>query len=255
MRDLLVLCYHGVSGRWPDPLAVGPDRLRVQVGSLLDRGWRAAAFSEAVLDPPAPRTLAVTFDDALRSVVREALPVLRDLGVPATVFVPTGFVGSGCPFAWPETAHWLGGEHAGELDGMSWTELEELRGAGWEVGSHSVSHARLTTLGDAQLAGELEDSRRAIAERLGECRSIAYPYSDHDERVVRAARAAGYEAGAAILPVRHGGDTLRVPRVPVLRGEGAFGHRFHVSRSVRRLQATRPWPAVQRAARAISRGR
>lgn len=253
MSDVLALCYHGVSATWPDPLAVSPERLRAQVERLLGRGWRAATFTDAVTEPGPGRTLAVTFDDALRSVARLALPVLRELGAPATVFAPTGFADSGGPFAWPETERWLGGDHAHELDGMTWDELAELRDAGWEVGSHSVSHAHLTTLGDAELERELRDSRRAIEARLGSCRSIAYPYSDLDGRVVSAARDAGYEAGAAVLPLRHGRDPLRFPRVPVIATEGELAHRLHLSRPVRRLQATRPWPLLQRAARVVNR--
>ena len=253
MSDVLVLCYHGVSAAWPDPLAIRPERLRGQVAALLRRGWRATAFSEAVTAAPHRRTLAVTFDDGLRSVARLALPVLGELGVPATVFVPTGFVGAGGPFAWPETEHWLATEHAAELEGMSWDDLAELRAAGWEVGSHSASHARLTSLDDERLAVELEGSKRAIEIGLGPCRSVAYPYSDLDERVVAAARAAGYEAGAAVLPVRHRGDAMRFPRVPVLATETALAHRLHVARPVRRLQGTRPWPSLQRAARAVNR--
>jgi peptidoglycan/xylan/chitin deacetylase (PgdA/CDA1 family) len=249
---VLVLCYHGISATWPDPLAVAPDRLRSQLARLLRRDWRATTFSEAVARPGG-RTLAVTFDDGLRSVFRHALPVLRELGIPATVFTPTGFVERGAPFAWPEIEHWLGGEHEHELEGMSWEELAELREAGWEVGSHSVSHARLTGLDDEALAAELRGSREAIEARLGPCRSVAYPYSDVDDRVADAARAAGYEAGAAVLPARARDDPLRVPRVPVLAGEGALAHRLHLSRPARRLQATRPWPALQRAARAVSR--
>ena len=203
--------------------------------------------------PPHARTLAVTFDDALRSVVRLGLPVLRELGVPATVFVPTGFVDAGTHFAWPETEHWLGTEHAHELEGVSWDELAQLRDAGWEVGSHSASHAHLTALENAALAAELGDSKEAIEARVMPCRSVAYPYSAVDDRVVAAARAAGYEAGAAVLPVRRDRDPLRFPRVPVLAAESDLAHRLHLSRPVRRLQATRPWPAFQRAARVVNR--
>lgn len=250
-----MLCYHGVSDAWPDPLAIGPARLRAQVARLLRRGWRPATLAEAVTAPPWRRTLAVTFDDGLRSVIRLGLPVLRELGVPATVFTPTAFVEGGRPFAWPGTDHWLGTEHERELEGMSWDELARLRDAGWEIGSHSASHARLTQLGDAALTAELGESKRAVEERLGGCRSIAYPFSDVDDRVVAAARSAGYEAGAAVLPVRHGDDPLRFPRVPVLATETALAHRLHVSRVVRRLQATRGWPAVRSAARVVKRER
>jgi peptidoglycan/xylan/chitin deacetylase (PgdA/CDA1 family) len=251
--DVLALCYHGVGESSPSPLTIPPQRLREQLERLLSSGWRAGTFGEAVARPAPRRTLAVTFDDGLRSVIRLGLPVLRELGVPATVFVPTGLVDRGGPFVWPETEAWLGTEHEPELEGMSWGELGELRDAGWEIGSHGVSHRRLTALGDAELAAELRDSRAAIERRLGPCGSVAYPYSAVDDRVVAAARAAGYEAGAAVLPVRPRGDRLRFPRVPVLSTESRLAHRLHLSRPVRVLQSTRPWPAVQRTTRALRR--
>lgn len=247
--DVLVLCYHGVSDAWPEAVAVGPQRLHEQVGRLVEHGWRAATFSDAVLAPPASRTLAVTFDDALRSVVRLALPVLEELGAPATVFAPSAFVDSGRPFAWPHIDRWLGTEHAHELEGMSWDELGRLRDAGWEVGSHSATHPRLTSLGHAELAAELRDSKQAIEERLGvACRAIAYPYADVDDRVAAAARAAGYQAGAAMLPGFTDADPLRYPRVPMLSAESPLMHRLHTTRTMRRLQGTRLWTAARGAA-------
>ena len=250
--DVLALCYHGVSPSWPEPTAVTPATLHDQVARLLARGWKPATFTEAVTAQAPGRTLAVTFDDALSSVIRQGWGVLQELGVPATVFAPTAFVESGKPFAWPGLDRWLGTEHEGELEGMTWDELAQLRDAGWEIGSHSASHPRLTELDDAALEAELRGSKRTIEARLGASRSLAYPYSDVDDRVAAMARTAGYEAGAAVLPVRHRGDPMRFPRVPMLATESRLQQRLHVSRPMRRLQATRPWPAVQWVARALS---
>jgi peptidoglycan/xylan/chitin deacetylase (PgdA/CDA1 family) len=253
-QDVLVLCYHGISDSWPDVVAVGPQRLRDQLARLLRRGWQPATFTEAVLAPPAARTLAVTFDDGLRSVHALALPVLRDLGVVATAFVPAGLVDRGRPFAWAGTERWLGTPHEHELEGMSWHQLGELQAAGWEVGSHSSTHPRLTELDDERLARELRESKAEIERRLdAPCRSIAYPYSDVDDRVAAAARAAGYDAGAVVLPGHPAGDPLRFARVPIVATETQVGHRLHLTRVVRRLQATRGWPRVRRAAGIVTR--
>ena len=74
-----MLCYHAVSDRWPSPLAVRPEQLERQLALLVRRGYRGTTFEGAVSVPPAPRTLAVTFDDGYRSVLEHALPVLDRL--------------------------------------------------------------------------------------------------------------------------------------------------------------------------------
>ncbi|MGH2928033.1 MAG: polysaccharide deacetylase family protein, partial [Solirubrobacteraceae bacterium] len=176
-HDRLVLCYHGVSREWPAVMAIHPERLERQVGMLLERGYVPATFTQAVLDPPAPRTLAVTFDDACRSVLEHGGPILRRLGVPATLFVPTAYIGAAEPMAWPGVAHWLDTPHRDELLPLDWSEITSLQAAGWEIGSHTRTHPRLTGLDDARLAEELAGSRAEIEARLGRaCGSLAYPF-------------------------------------------------------------------------------
>lgn len=89
-----------------------------------------------MLEPPAIRTLAVTFDDAFASVIDRALPILSALEVPATVFVPTGFMDARQPLRWPGIDHWADSEYAHELTSMAWGDLTALAEHGWEVGSH-----------------------------------------------------------------------------------------------------------------------
>ena len=167
MRDVLVLCYHAVSDSWPCELAVSPELLDEQVAGLKRRGYRATTFTRAVTDPPWRRTMAITFDDAYRSTLEQGLPVLAGHDVPATVYAPTGFVGSGAPMSWPGIEQWTDGPYSEELLCLGWDGLAELAAAGWEVGSHTRSHPHLTQTDDAALAAELAGSRELIAERLG----------------------------------------------------------------------------------------
>ena len=244
---VLILCYHAVSERWPCDLAVTPEQLERQLRIVMGRGYRGTRFHEAVTSPPHARTVAVTFDDAYRSVLELAFPILSSLGLPGTVFVPTSFPGAETPMAWPGIDHWLGGPYEGELEPMSWDELRRVAAAGWEVGSHTRSHPRLPGLADAALADELRGSRADCEHRLEtECRSLAYPYSDADPRVAEAARAAGYEAGAAIRPRLDPRPRLAWPRVAVYRGEPDWRFRLKVAPAVRRLRTSRAWPAVKR---------
>lgn len=237
MSDVLVLCYHAVSDAWPSPLAVTPAQLEAQVSRLLARGYRPATFREAVLAPPAPRTLAVTFDDACRSVYELAFPALERLGVPGCVYAPTDFAGSQQPMRWPGIDEWAGGPHERELLPMSWAQLDEVARAGWEVGSHTCSHPHLTRLDDARLAHELRASREACEQRLGRpCDTIAYPYGYVDRRVVAAAGEAGYRAGGSIASTRPAAP-LDWPRVGIWREDAGWRVALKTAPLLRRLRA------------------
>ncbi|MDX6726905.1 MAG: hypothetical protein QOK49_1710, partial [Baekduia sp.] len=157
--DLLVLCYHAVSPTWPAALSVTPEALDRQLGLLVRRGYRGATFTEAMTAPLRERTVVVTFDDNYRSVLERAKPILDRHGLVGTLYVPTDWVGETRPMAWPGIDRWLGTPHEPELHGLGWEELDRLASAGWEIGSHTCSHPRLSELDDAQLARELQASK------------------------------------------------------------------------------------------------
>ncbi len=233
-----MLCYHALSERWPAALSTTPERFEEQLALLLRRGYKPATFEQALSSPPAGRTFAVTFDDAYRSVQELALPIMERLGVPGTVFAPTDWVGRDDPMQWDGIDQWLGGEHEQELLCLGWPELRALADSGWEVGSHTCSHPRLTTVDDGRLARELSESRAACEDGMGRpCRSIAYPYGEVDARVIEAAGAAGYELAAA-LPKRHGSrNRLDWPRVGVYNRDDLRRFKLKVSPLLRRLRS------------------
>lgn len=220
MRDVLVLCYHGISEAWPEPTAVRPGVFEDQLQALLRQGYRGATLSAALTDPPAERTLAVTFDDACRSVLELAAPIMARLGLPGTVYVPTDYAAGERPMGWEGFGNWLGTPHEPELRCLSWEQLATLVGDGWEVGSHTRSHRRLSQLDEAAIAAELSESKGAIEERLGRrCESLAYPYSDYDARAVRAAWEAGYRSAVTTPTVPVSPLPLEWPRVVITRGD------------------------------------
>jgi peptidoglycan/xylan/chitin deacetylase (PgdA/CDA1 family) len=253
VSDVLLLCYHAVSESWPAPLAIGPEDLKQHVGLLARRGYQGVTFREAVGLPRNAKAVAITFDDAYRSVIEHALPILADAGFPATVFAPTGFIGTDEPMSWPGTDHWLSGEHVDELMPMRWDALGELAGAGWEVGSHTRSHPRLTDLDGTALEAELRDSRDEIEGRLGTpCLSLAYPYGRFDQRVIEAAERAGYTAAAATLPGRLRPPTGHFdwPRIVVNRVDRVRRFGMKISPLVRTAKSSAAWDLVAAARRA-----
>jgi peptidoglycan/xylan/chitin deacetylase (PgdA/CDA1 family) len=243
--DLVVLCYHGVSDSWPDDTAVTPSAFAAQVRHFVERKYRSATFTEVVEKVPAGRTVVVTFDDAATSVLDHAKPVLDELGLRGTVFVPTDYPDSGRPMSWAGLDRWVGGEYEAELECMGWSQLRELADAGWEIGSHTCSHPHLEDLEDEELDRELRESKLRCEEALDRpCTSVAYPYGNGDPRVAAAAGAAGYSA-AATVPVKSAAPSpLLWPRVGAYRGDDA--RRVWLRSRKRRLGLT---PVLGRALR------
>jgi heparosan-N-sulfate-glucuronate 5-epimerase len=254
-QDRLVLCYHAVSPDWDALISVTPSQLSEQLHLLLERGYRGVTFSDAVLGDPGGRVVAITFDDGYRSVPEQALPILVEMGFPATVFLPTDFIGSEQPMSWPGIDSWQHGPHAPELRPMSWEQAGDLAAAGWEIGSHTRSHPRLTDLSDERLAEELVESRLECERHLGRpCSAVAFPFGDYDERVSRAAAEAGYEAAATLPGRTPEPHPLAWPRVGIyhLDGEGSF--RLKVSPAIRRLRRSSAWVPIAKIIRPM-RGR
>jgi peptidoglycan/xylan/chitin deacetylase (PgdA/CDA1 family) len=255
MPDVLILCYHSVSESWPALTSVTPTALGEHATFLRDQGYRGTTFSEAVLDPPAERTVAFTFDDAHRSVLDLAHPILAASGWPATVFVPTDYATEQRPMDWEGFEAWQGGAWDHELACMSWPELQRLAGEGWEVGSHTCSHPHLTRLGAGELERELSASRAEIERRLDRrCDTFAYPYNDCDERVTRAVRAAGYQLAATAPRVRAAPLPLLWPRPVVSRHDTGIRFRIRTSPGLRHLGSSpHLGPATDRL-RTLARG-
>jgi peptidoglycan/xylan/chitin deacetylase (PgdA/CDA1 family) len=234
-----ILCYHAVSATWQASVSVAPTAIERHAATLRKRGFSGLTLGEAERLRSAgrlpERAVVFTFDDAYSSTAL-ALPILSAYGFPATVFVPTGFVDAAELLGWDGLAHWGGTRFERELAPATWDTLRTLQGAGWEAGSHSVTHNPLTELDDPALRWELEASRATIERELGTCTSIAYPYGHADERVVAAAAAAGYRAGVVLTGSRLPDAPLSRHRIGMYRKDRGWRARAKLSIASGRLQ-------------------
>ena len=190
---LVTLLYHGVTkeersrfARQLDELLRLTHPVSVDTHEPLKRGRRYAA---------------VTFDDGLRSTLENALPELRARGIPATVFIPTGYLG--------QRPEWKGMEEDGALDDsvMTAEQVGEISRSGaaagslFTIGSHTVTHADLTCLSGEDLRRELVQSKGQLEDLLGsDVDLFAFPYGEHSDEVCEAAKQAGYRKIFADLP-------------------------------------------------------
>ena len=149
-----IINYHRLSRRPGLPLSVTPEAFRRQLSGLLDRGYQAVTAArlcelyEAGNWPPR-RTFVITFDDAFDAVRTLALPVLKELGVPASVYLATDFVGAAefpfDPLVYDEShaglRRQLGGDLPEAVRPLDRAGVNELLTSGLiEIGGHTHRH-------------------------------------------------------------------------------------------------------------------
>ncbi len=135
-------------------------------------------------------SVAITFDDAYCNLLENALPILSDLNLPATIYVPLGYIG--------KKNEWDSLGHEQMLPIMSQEDLEYL--VNNEdlifIGSHTVNHSRLANLTSDQLLYEIRESKKGLEKKLGiDIDSIAYPHGsrlDYNSNVIDAVQKEGY---------------------------------------------------------------
>jgi peptidoglycan/xylan/chitin deacetylase (PgdA/CDA1 family) len=157
------------------------------------------------------RCVAITVDDAFRSFLRGAMPLLREYGYPATLFV-----------------------NSGEMDGpdyLSWEELQRLPKENVEIGNHSAAHDYLLdrrrgesgTAWRERVKTAIKRAQEELTARTGQTpRLFAYPYGEFSSELIEVVRELGFVAavGQQSGPVGRGQDLFALPRFPAA---GSYG--------------------------------
>jgi peptidoglycan/xylan/chitin deacetylase (PgdA/CDA1 family) len=183
MAEMIVpiLMYHSVDVRSCDYLTVGQDQFCCQVEHVV-ANYEVIQIGDVVRFqrgaghlPSNP--LIISFDDSLKDNIEYALPVLERFQASALFFAIAGYLGQNN--AWNHRAYRFS-------DHMSPQDLKGLAQAGHEIGSHSLTHQRLTKLSDEQMEEEFALSRQMIADIVGvPPNAFSYPYGGVDRRCAR----------------------------------------------------------------------
>lgn len=215
-----VLMYHRIGdahNNWERKYCVSPERFVEHMRKLAHSGWQAISIEQfftwidGSIELP-ERAFLLTFDDGFLGVYEHAAPVLRELGWPATVFLVTALIG--------ERDHWCEAHNpSGETYPLMNSEhIRALHEYGFSFHSHTRTHASLPTLDDVALSDQLSGARQDLQNLLGKpVDYLAYPYGHYDDRVMQAARLAGYRAAFSVQPGfnRRDMDRFRLRRVDV----------------------------------------
>ena len=248
-----ILLYHEISSP-PDTtfnrLAVTPRAFAAQLEYLVEHGFTTFTASTiaaalATGGPVPERAVVLTFDDGFADFYERVLPVLRQYGCTATLFVTTGWIANaGQRAAGPKPESML-----------TWSQIVEASANGIEIGAHSHTHPQLDQLGRKRLRAEMIASKKLLEDALGtSIPGLAYPFGYSSTAVRHAAIEAGYAyaciVGNAMASPQH--DPLALPRLTVKAstGEDAFAHAVD-GRSLSKIYGTdrmltKGWAVVRR---------
>lgn len=242
--EVPVLMYHSIAAgatREFERFTVDPAEFAAQMDYLGAEGYRtvtAAGLAGSRRGGPLPpRPVVLTFDDAFTDFYSTALPVLRDRGFCATLYVPTAYVGG--------TASFLDGVGEGDRRVLPWQALRDVAAEGIEAAAHSHTHPQLDRVPAAVVDDEVRRSRCLLEDNLGlAVDGFAYPFGYWNRAARAAVAAAGFRYAVAVaeLMTTPRDDVLTLPRLTVNAGIGVAG--------LARLLGTRPTHVSQQVAAA-----
>ncbi len=130
-------------------------------------------------------SVVLTFDDGDTSFYDLVLPILQEFSFPSVLFAVSGLLG--------QKAKWIRSANA-RVPLMSADQLRELHALGVDIGSHSITHPRLTDLNGEQIFNEVYGSKHSLESIIGnEVVSFAYPHGDYNSVVIAAVKKSGYK--------------------------------------------------------------
>ena len=195
-----ILMYHRVArptvGMPAPTWNVTPEQLRRQLLGLLARGYRPWPLRRAIAsrragEPVPPRTFVVTFDDGYESVYDNAWPILKEISVPATIFIVTAYLGVEGPFPFDDwSAAGSPGVPVAAWKPLTTVHCEEMARQGLvEIGSHTHTHVDYYGQPEA-FRRDLAQSLKVLNDAFGiEQAAFAYPFGRFGKDLIAAARA------------------------------------------------------------------
>ncbi len=183
-----VVYYHDVGKVYTD-MGTPFELFKSHVESARGMGF---SFVSKLEDLNAPKKLLMCFDDGFRGLWNEREYFIRE-GIRPVVFIAVDLVG--------------------KSGYMTWGEIRELQRYGFVFQAHTWSHRPLTDVPENEWKHELVDAREIIEHELvHDTNLVCFPCGMHSQKIIAAAKAAGYVKLFASYPGPFCADELVVPR-------------------------------------------
>jgi peptidoglycan/xylan/chitin deacetylase (PgdA/CDA1 family) len=235
-----VLLYHKIDVPAPDSRVRGgftpPARFARQMAYLKRRGfvfYTASELTEHFREQGRfpPNAVTLTFDDGWKDNYTNAFPVLKQLGIKATIFLVPSCIGQTSVKAQADGES--GRAH------LSREEILEMARHGIEFGSHSMNHRLLHQLAPPEVEFEIEESKSQLENLLQRpCKVFAYPAGFFTEQAQQVLAKTGHVAAfTTVYGPTDQPDLYALNRIEVLRRDRFL---FQFGRKVRLLRTLLP---------------
>ena len=195
-----ILCYHRFAKTCKSNLCISEKTFAKQMEYLKKNGYHTIHLSDLMeflnYKTAIPsKSVIITLDDGYQSIYEFAYPLLKRYGYTATLFIYTDFIEA-------------------SRNALTWNQLRKLKAAGFEIASHSISHADLTKKlpyeNDqtywSRITQEFINSKKIIDRELNQdTQFFAYPYGNYNQQILGLFSKAGYKLG---LTIRNGGNSF-----------------------------------------------
>ena len=254
MNRALILMYHLVDtprSAIERRFCTTPDDFDHQMEYLGESGYTAVSMAHlydcmqgnAALPGKA---VHITFDDGFGCVLDHAVPTLQRHGYPATMFAVSDRLGS--------SNDWMTGRAFPERTILSVDGLRALENAGFAIGSHTRTHARLPNISVVEARNEISGSKSRLEDALGKAIDyFAYPYGQFNQQVRDLVIGAGYQAACSTRCGfnRPGEDPYLLRRIDVFGTDHLWQFKQKLKFGIN--ETSRIYPIRYFARRAISR--
>ncbi|MDD3774131.1 MAG: polysaccharide deacetylase family protein [Patescibacteria group bacterium] len=176
--NIPIYMYHHIQDTDPDGdqllygLSLSISSFQEQMNYLKNNNYKTLTLTE-MLDHPLAKSVVLTFDDGYIDIYQKAYPIMQKVGYRGVIFVITDLVST--------------------PGYMSWEELKELKNAGWEMGSHTLSHPSLETLDFDSATNQIASSKKIIEKTLQtKVNFFCYPAGKYNQETIKILKSADY---------------------------------------------------------------
>ena len=214
----VVFMYHRFGEDKYPTTSVRIEQLEEHIAELTSGKYKVKKLPEVIeamrtAKPLPDRTIAITVDDAFRSVYTEAWPRFRKAGLPFTLFVASKSIDEGLPGS------------------MTWDQIRELHEAGVTIGNHTVTHLHMPRFLPERNHREMRNADKRFRDELGfSPKLFAYPYGETSLAIRKQVMDFGFTAafGQHSGVAFQGGDLHYLPRFSMNESYGGL-QRFRMA--------------------------